>query len=115
MTAWLDKVATAREVHKRTFGETVQYTPEGGEDATDFVGIFDDQYEQVDALTGSRSTMTQPRLDVALADLPSGSRALVEESGDSVVVRGDAYTVIEAQHDGQGGALLFLHLAPEVE
>ena len=91
---------------KFAFGEhdeKVLYSPKRG-GTYEIVGIFDNQYEQVDPDTEQVVAANQPVLGVKLADLPGEP-----ERGDKVQIRGKWYRVIDSQEDGVAGASLLLH------
>jgi len=91
---------------KFVFGEhdeAVIYSPKRGGSYT-IVGIFDNQFEQIDPNTEQVVAANQPVLGIRLADLP-----YAPEKGDGVIVRGKRYRVIDSQEDGVAGASLFLH------
>jgi hypothetical protein len=91
-----------------TFGEGMQevtYTTRAG--VTVLIdGIFEASTEAIDPDTGTAILSHQPLLSVRLAQLLA-----VPEAGDTCVIRGLTYRVIEPDLDGQGTATLRLHAA----
>ena len=91
---------------KFAFGEhdfPVIYKPIAG-GSYNIVGIFENQYEQVDPDTERVVAANQLTLGVKLSDLP-----YAPQKGDKVIVRNVTYRVIDSQEDGIAGAILFLH------
>ena len=60
-------------------------------------GIFDNEYFEVDPLSGVGVVSAQPRFVCTTADLPSGAT-----SGDAITIDGTAYTVRVIQPEGTG-------------
>lgn len=87
----------------KTHDKQVIYEPKRGGSFT-IVGIFDNQFEQVDPNTEQVIADNQPTLGVKLDDLP-----YKPEKGDKVTIRKKKYRVIDSQEDGVAGATLFLH------
>jgi len=86
-------------------GGTVNYAPSVGI-AVDVTGIFDAVYVKVDAGEAGVSS-TGPAVFLRLEDLPSDPTT----DAATVTVAGIAYSIREAEPDGQGGVLLLLHKA----
>jgi len=94
------------ECAKFAFGEhdePVIYKPITG-GSYDIVGIFDNQFEQVDPDTERVVAGNQVTLGIKLNDL-----AKKPQKKDVVIVRDIRYRVIDSQEDGVAGAILFLH------
>lgn len=86
--------------------DPVSYTKSGGATVS-VIGIFENRTEFFDtgqSMTGALHRM--PVLSVAEADLPSGYG-----QGDSVVIKGNTYTVRTPLPDGHGMVDLQLELA----
>lgn len=87
------------------FGETIRYCPKTGNEFT-IVGVFDDQFEQVDADTEQLIASNQMTLGIKLADL----KTIVPKKGDRVVRKtGEHFRVLDSQEDGHGGSMLIMH------
>ena len=84
------------------FATTASYTPSGGSAST-VNGIFDNEFFEVDPLSGVGVVSAQPRLFCTTADLPSGAA-----SGDAITIDGTAYTVRVIQPEGTGVTTLVL-------
>ena len=96
--------ATERAVFFDTddFATASSYTPSGGSAST-VNGIFDNEFFEVDPLSGVGVVSAQPRFICTTADLPSGAAA-----GDAITVDGTAYTVRVIQPEGTGVTTLVL-------
>jgi len=94
----------AARIFQSALGETVTYTPQGG-DAVSLQGIFTADYYA--ALEGGELQVasTKPAVSLPVADVPNAAQ------GDGVTVQGTAYTVAEVQPDGMGMVALILHEA----
>jgi hypothetical protein len=104
-TPWQRQVDAAMQACIDHFGEGVQqvaYTQQGVTVLID--GIFEASTEAVDPDTGAAILSHQPVVSVRLAQLPAPP-----EAGDTCVIRGLSYRVIEPMLDGQGTATLRLH------
>ena len=90
--------ATERAVFFDTddFATASSYTPSGGLAST-VNGIFDNEFFEIDPLSGVGVVSAQPRLVCTTADLPSGAA-----SGDAITIDGTAYTVRVIQPEGTG-------------
>ncbi len=86
-----------------TFGESVIYTPKVGARLT-IRGIFDNEFEQVDADTETVVASNVFTLGILLSDLKKPP-----EKGDRVIIRRIEYRVVDSQEDGVVGSELFLH------
>jgi hypothetical protein len=86
------------------FGVTVSYTYADAT-VTSFTGIFDSDYQAVDAGGGVAFAMQQPRVTCRTADV---SGAL---EGDTAVIEGVTYTVRVVMDDGTGITELTLEKA----
>lgn len=100
---WLDLTDTILKHSTETFGESVVYWPKAAP-SFETQGVFDAAFITVDPSSGIRIQSTTPRLGVRLSQLPCEPA-----EGDRVEIRGRVYDVVEAQPDGQGGAVLLLH------
>ena len=92
-----------------TFGEPVTLHQEGLAPFT-VRGIFMAEYEAVDVRAGVPVTSTQPMVELRESELPDG----VEE-GDSLLIRGKRYSVVDVRADGYGTFKVFLHKAGSYE
>lgn len=86
------------------FGVTVSYTYLGG-GSTSFTGIFDNDYQAVDAGGGVSFAMQQPRVTCRTADVANA------DEGDTAVIEGVTYTVRVVMSDGTGITELTLEKA----
>jgi hypothetical protein len=102
---WLELADLARQATEAVLGETATYTAPLGSPVT-IVGLFDAAFVRQELQDGVAVENVGPAMAVTLADLPGG--AAVREA--VVVVRSTSYKVAEIHKDGQGGALLRLHL-----
>lgn len=89
---------------KCAFGITAQYRPKAG-GSFSIVGIFDNQFEQVDPDTEIIVTSNAPMFDVKTKDLRGGKA----EKGDQVKIKEILYKVIDSQEDGLAATKLILH------
>jgi hypothetical protein len=87
--------ADDRKILLADFGETVTYIPDNGPNVS-VTGIFDNQYQAVDAGGSVDFAMVSPRLTFRTADLPN-----IEE-GDAFSIRGNVYDVTIIMDDGTG-------------
>ena len=96
--------ATERAVFFDTddFATASSYTPTGGSAST-VNGIFDNEFFEVDPLSGVGVVSAQPRFICATADLPSGTA-----SGDALSIGSTAHTVRVIQPEGTGVTTLVL-------
>ncbi len=85
------------------FGVSATYTRDG---LTVSIrkAVFDKNYIAVDPDTGATITSENPMLGVRLEELPDGKA----RSGDTVVVEGVTYRVVDQQKDSEGHAKLIL-------
>lgn len=81
------------------FGVTATYTPTGGE-AVSISGIFDNDYQEVDAGGGVGFAVRQPRFHTPTANVASAAE------GDSLVVNGTTYVIRVVMDDGTGMTML---------
>lgn len=100
-----DLVDGALKSIRTTLGETISYTPGGGE-AVEIKGVFSDDFLELDPATGVPVQTKRPNVLIRLADLEAEP-----EQGDELTARDEDYVVHEVQKDGEGGALLLLHKA----
>lgn len=96
--------ATERAVFFDTddFAVASSYTPSGGSAST-VNGIFDNEFFEVDPLTGLGVVSAQPRFLCATADLPGAAAG-----GDAITISAVAYTVRVIQAEGTGVTTLVL-------
>jgi len=96
--------ATERAVFFDTddFATASSYTLSGGSAST-VNGISDNEYFEVDPLSGVGVVSAQPRFVCTTADFPSGAAA-----GDAITVDGTAYAVRVIQPEGTGVTTLAL-------
>jgi hypothetical protein len=108
-TAWELLVTQAMRTCVDAFGEgegqRITYQHAGGE-TYEVDGIFESATEAVDVDTGAPVLSYQPRMSFTLADLSA-----VPKNGDTCVIRGTRYAVVEPMFDGQGTVTLRLHKA----
>lgn len=83
-------------------GESVTYTPQGGDPVT-ISGIFDDKVYIIDPGTGTRILSKTCLLEVQLSVFDIRPKQF-----DSVIVRSVTYNVLEVDQDGAGAATLHL-------
>ncbi len=93
-----------QEACRETFGETVSYTPAGGE-ATSVTGVFNLRSQELSA-EGVVINALRPNLGIKTDDLEDEPA-----QGDTVSVRGVTYKVAEVEDDGEGWTVLYLHRA----
>ena len=96
--------ATERAVFFSTddFGTSSSYTKAGGSAVT-VKGIFDNEFLEVDPMTGVGVVSAQPRFVCASSSLPTGSA-----SGDAITISSTSYLVKVIQDDGVGVTTLVL-------
>tara|TARA_R110000803_G_scaffold162194_1_gene225791 strand:+ start:6796 stop:7152 length:357 start_codon:yes stop_codon:yes gene_type:complete len=103
MVDFRDRVDKLLKVATKVIGETCEWRPlQGG--IYQIKGIFDNDYEAVDASTEQLISSQIPALGVNLHQLSGRPKP-----GDGIIVRNLAYKITEVREDGQGGATLFLH------
>lgn len=100
---WMDMTDLVADAVLATFSEEITYEPYGLT-AMKIDAIFDNEFESIDPNTGATVISTQPMIGVKNAHLPR-----LPDKGDSVVIRGKRYRVIEAQTDGQAMSRLMLN------
>lgn len=108
-TPWEETVTRAMRTCVDVYGEggpgRIVYTHASGPTyALD--GIFEAATEAVDLDTGAPVLINQPRVHFTLADMKA-----VPGKGDTCVIRGKSYAVVEPMFDGQGTVTLRLHEA----
>lgn len=103
MQDFRDRVSRVLNHGKKNFGEPCTLYPKAGGEFT-FTGIFDNNYQAVDADTEEVVSSTQPALGVNLFDFATDPK-----QDDQVQVRNLRYRIIDVRPDGQGGATFFLH------
>ena len=86
------------------FGVTVSYTYLD-DTTTTFTGIFDNDYQAVDAGGGIAFAMQQPRVTCRTAEVVNA------DEGDTAVIEGVTYTVRVVMSDGTGITELTLEKA----
>lgn len=86
-----------------SFGESITYTPDGCPPV--FIrAIIDMEFQQIDPNTGAIVSSNQPMIGVRDSDLEA-----TPAPGDTCIVRGLEYKIIERQEDGHAGSRLLLH------
>jgi hypothetical protein len=108
-TPWEEIVGQAMDDCVAVFGEgaaQVTYTHAGGGAPYPVDGIFEAATEEVDIDTGAAVLSNQPRISFKLAVLQE-----LPDQGDTLLIRGKSYRVIEPEFDGQGTVTLRLHEA----
>lgn len=91
-------------VFTNALGQTVTYTPAGGE-AVSLQGVFTQDYVSVGADGNLQSESVSPAVSLRLADVPNVAQ------GDVVRIDGTDYTTVNVQPDGFGMVTLILHEA----
>lgn len=99
-----DLLALADSVSQDVLGDTVTYTPGVGAPVT-VLGIFDQPYAMVDALTPG-VTSSGPVVFLLLSDLPSDPET---DLTATLTVAGVVYSLDTVQKDGVGGVRILLH------
>lgn len=108
-TPWETMVDEAMRDCVDVFGEgaeQVTYTHAGGPGPYLLDGIFEATTEQVDPDTGAIVLSHQPTISFRMSQLQA-----VPNSGDTIIIRGKTYRVMEPNFDGQGTVTLRLHEA----
>lgn len=100
--AWADYADLANVAGRGIFGVAVTYTPQG-QAAQSITAIFDNAHEAVEVQAGVPVSSTRPVLNVRLSDL-----SVTPRIGDTVVVGGTTYEVMDYQPTGNGDARLLL-------
>jgi hypothetical protein len=110
MRNWDEMVHRAMRVAETAFGRNVTFQYGGpvtpGETAPEPVtlrAVFDEAHEQIDTSGGVPINTTNPICDVRRGDLP-----WQPDQGDTLIVDGKAYTVVDVQPDGAGTDRLIL-------
>ena len=108
-TKWEQAVTRAMRTCVRTFGEGdavgVLFTHASGQ-SYQLDGIFEATTEEVDLDTGANVMSNRPQVSFALADMQA-----LPNVGDTCVIRGVTYRVVQPNFDGQGTVTLRLHEA----
>lgn len=103
MVDFRDRVDRILKASTHVFGEEVTLLPlKGGRYS--IKGIFDNEWESVDAETEEITSSNQPVLGINLHRLKIHPR-----QGDRLKIRNLTYKIIDVREDGQGGATLILH------
>ncbi len=92
-----------------TFGEPVTLFQEGQAPLA-LTGIFKAEHEAVNVQTRVPVSSVQPMVELRESEMPDG----VEE-GDSLLIRGKRYFVVDVRPDGYGTFKVFLHKAGSYE
>lgn len=98
-----DRVNRILNLSTKEFGEAAVLRPASG-GSFNIRGIFDNEYQSIDADTEKVVSANLPVLGVNLFDF---NFEILE--GDLVDLRNLTYKIIDIREDGQGGASLFLH------
>jgi hypothetical protein len=101
--SWLDLTDGVMRVATNTFGETVVFTPSGGL-ASNKLGIFRDQFLEIDSQTGYQVLTDQPNLSIRNSDF-----ATLPVQGDNFTIRNVNYTVHTLHRDGEAGSTILLY------
>ena len=114
MTDWASAVSDLQEVCLDTFGIPATYVPsvskrpELGGRAIQVRGIFDDNREMVNIISGGSGGMDavipRPVVELRTADL-----GVDAQEGDEVVVNDITYRILDVQPDGHGAVVLVLN------
>jgi hypothetical protein len=83
------------------FAVTASYTPQGGS-STNVLGIYDQEYLELDSGGSVAFAINQPRFQCATASVSSAAE------GDTMVISGVSYRVTVVQPDGTGVTTLVL-------
>lgn len=105
----IDWDANVLSAHMGVFGESITYTPAGGQ-AFSTTGVFDEAYREVDLAGGMAVTTDMPVVGVRLSQF-----AIAPAQGDQLVIDRLAWTFVvkEVRSDGHGFAKLMLnYLSP---
>lgn len=103
MIDFRDRVDRLLQHCTSNFGEEVLLLPKKG-GRYKIRGIFDNEWEAVDADTEQVTSSNQPVLGINLHRIKIHPKA-----GDRVKIRNLTYAIYEVREDGQGGASLILH------
>jgi hypothetical protein len=114
MTDWDSAVSDLQKICLDTFGIPVTYVPsvsqrpELGGQAIQVMGIFDDDREMVDIMSGGSGGMDavipRPVVELQLSGL-----GVDPMEGDEVVVKDIIYRILDVQPDGHGAVVLVLN------
>jgi hypothetical protein len=99
-------LSQARRAGYLQFGASVTYLPKEGGDPLAITGVYSAPSELVEIGAPTSISTSAPVLGVEREDLPSGDRI-----GDTLVLGGVTWKVIDVREDGEGGADLMLHRA----
>lgn len=99
--SWSDLTDGVMGVATAVFGDSVTYTPSGGQ-AFEIEGIFRDQYLEIDS-NGYEVLTDTPVLGVRNSDFSNPPL-----QGDTLVYKGVNYTVQAVHKDGDAGSTLVL-------
>lgn len=103
--SWLDLTDGVMRAATNVFGEPVVFTPSGGQ-ASNKIGIFRDQFLEIDSQTGYQVLTDQPNLGIRNSDF-----ATLPAQGDSFRVRNINYIVHTVHRDGEAGSTILLYKA----
>ena len=114
MTDWDSAVTDLQGICLDTFGIPVTYVPsiskrpELGGRAIQVIGIFDDNREMVDIMSGGSGGMDAviPRPVVELRMIDLGVDPM---EGDEVVIKDITYRILDVKTDGHGAVVLVLN------
>lgn len=102
---WKEQSAGMNAQCLATFGEEAVYTPAAGSPVT-IRGIFDEDHVELDMTTGAAVTSSSPVLSIRASDLVAAPKR-----GDSVLVRGRTFAVVDWRPDSEDGGLVILREA----
>ena len=109
MSYFKDLYKITHDINTNVIGEDIEdviYSPTSG-DPFELHGIFDNNYEGVDA---SSEVVVSSNICVFSCHLSHFEyEEVTPRKGDGIEIVGISYTVTDAQEDGQGGVKLILH------
>ncbi len=114
MTDWASAVSDLQGICLDTFGVPIRYIPSvekrpglGGM-PIDVVGVFDDNREMVNLMSGGSGGMDavipRPVVELRVADL-----GIDPMEGDEMVISAITYRILDVQPDGHGSVVLVLN------
>lgn len=104
--SWRDVADEVLDATQVAFGDSVVYTPPGGEPVTLENAPFRAAHQGIDTESGADVLVQRPELAVKLAELPGGDW-VADAQVD--LPDGKVYRVESGEPDGEGAAVLHLH------
>jgi hypothetical protein len=102
---WTEMAGRIHYAGQKVFGETVVFTPDGGDPQT-VTGIFDSEFTYQEMIGETVVETSRPRMILRATDI-TGTPA----RADAINVRSTDYSIVEIHPDGQGDLEMLLEKA----